>query len=238
MSDKRKICILLCSLGALTLLCTLTHMGSIKTSAIGAGSIGTMAVNVLDSNISENINDLEANGSALVDGVKGNISGVTSNVEGAVSSVEGHISNSIDGVGNAIANGVANVESNISQEAQAVQADMAKVLSFENIRFETNRADIVPESLVSVEKIAKILSENPNVKVEIGGHTDDLGNDNYNKNLSQQRVDAVKAKLKELGIASERVSAVGYGETKPLVQNSSDDNRKQNRRVEFKIVGE
>lgn len=231
MSDKRKICVLLCSLGALTLLCTMMHTSDIASKvALGAGGVGTAMLDV-EQNISSEIGDVNVSGAmgdANISGsIEGNITGAVQGATDVAGAVDGNVSSAVGAV-----------ESNISTEALAVQNEMAKVLSFENIIFETNSANITEQSIVSVDKIAKILSENPNVKVEIGGHTDDLGNDKSNQILSQKRVDSVKAKLQDMGIASERMSAVGYGETKPLAENSSDENRAKNRRVEFKIVGE
>ena len=82
-----------------------------------------------------------------------------------------------------------------------------------------------------------MLQQNPGMNVEIGGHTDIVGTKNYNKFLSQKRAEAVKDFLTKKGIDSRRVSAVGYGATKPLASNDDEeDGRELNRRVEFKVL--
>ncbi|MBU1667202.1 OmpA family protein [bacterium] len=124
------------------------------------------------------------------------------------------------------------------EEAKAIEAEIKKVIDFENINFELNKARLTTQSMVTINKISDILKEHSNVKVHIGGHTDSSGDDTHNLNLSQSRVDSVKKALIDLGIASDRLESVGYGETKPLVSNDTKENRRINRRVEFKIIGE
>ena len=124
------------------------------------------------------------------------------------------------------------------EKAKVFEAKIKKILSFENISFELNKATLTEKSIDTVSHIAQILKENPNVHVEIGGHSDDLGDDAYNLSLSQKRVDAVKEKLVQMEIEAERITAVGYGENRPLVSNDTEENRRTNRRVEFKVLGE
>ncbi len=81
-----------------------------------------------------------------------------------------------------------------------------------------------------------LLNKNPQRKIEVGGHTDDLGDDVLNMNLSQKRADAVKRYLVSAGLAENRIIAKGYGETSPTVPNDSESNRAKNRRTEFVIT--
>jgi outer membrane protein OmpA-like peptidoglycan-associated protein len=81
-----------------------------------------------------------------------------------------------------------------------------------------------------------ILNKNPEIKIEINGHTDDVGTDVSNQVLSQDRAQSVVTYLQSKGISAGRLSAKGYGESKPDVPNNSDENRAFNRRVEFKIL--
>jgi outer membrane protein OmpA-like peptidoglycan-associated protein len=81
--------------------------------------------------------------------------------------------------------------------------------------------------------IVQVMNDNPDIKFEVGGHTDADGADDYNLKLSQQRADAVKEQLIKLGIAAARLTAKGYGETKPIGDNNSLDGKANNRRVEF-----
>jgi len=74
------------------------------------------------------------------------------------------------------------------------------------------------------------------LKISVNGHTDDLGDDEQNRVLSQNRADAVKAFLIEKGVNSDRINAIGFGESKPKVANTSDTNRAKNRRTEFEII--
>jgi len=127
----------------------------------------------------------------------------------------------------------------ISKETKTkIENSIKELLAKENIQFETNSANLTQESKKIVQNIANILKKYPHTKVEIAGHTDSDGDDAYNLKLSQKRVDSVKAELIILGIKEVRLKAVGYGESKPLVPNDSDENKAKNRRVEFIIIGE
>jgi outer membrane protein OmpA-like peptidoglycan-associated protein len=105
-----------------------------------------------------------------------------------------------------------------------------------NIFFDYDKATLRPESFPELDKVVEFMQENPNLHIEIGGHTDDRGSDEYNRQLSQGRAESVRAYLLEKWIDPERVSARGYGESKPEVTNDSDENRQINRRVEFTIL--
>ncbi len=101
------------------------------------------------------------------------------------------------------------------------------------IRFDVNKAILKPESMGTINEFVKMMKENAGLKFEIGGHTDSDGTAERNNTLSQERADAVKKQMVGMGIAAERLSAKGYGPFKPIVENSSAENRGKNRRVEF-----
>jgi len=101
------------------------------------------------------------------------------------------------------------------------------------IRFDVNKATIKPESMGEINAIVKILKDNVALKFEIGGHTDSDGDDASNMKLSQARADAVKSQLITLGIDASRLKAKGYGETKPMGDNTTFEGKANNRRVEF-----
>jgi outer membrane protein OmpA-like peptidoglycan-associated protein len=101
------------------------------------------------------------------------------------------------------------------------------------IRFDVNKAIIKPESMGTLNDIAKLMKDKPDLKFEIGGHTDSDGEDAANLKLSQERADAVKVQLITMGVDAGRLSTKGYGETKPLVPNTSPEGKANNRRVEF-----
>lgn len=106
-----------------------------------------------------------------------------------------------------------------------------------NIYFEFDRATFTQESYVELNKLEKLLSNNPNIDVEIAGHTDRVGTIIYNKDLSQRRADAVVKWLKKKGIDPRRLESRGYGKTRPLASNDDEfEGRELNRRVEFKVT--
>lgn len=107
---------------------------------------------------------------------------------------------------------------------------------FDNLNFEFGKADIKKESLPYLDKLADTLLKSKNWTLEIQGHTDDKGGDDFNMKLSQNRADAVKNYLITKGVLLDTITAKGFGESKPLVPNDSDANREKNRRVEFKIT--
>lgn len=106
-----------------------------------------------------------------------------------------------------------------------------------NIYFDYDRASFKTGSYSDLNKLESMLRQNPQVKVEISGHTDNYGHWQYNRNLSQKRAEAVKDYLTKKGIDPRRIKAVGYGESKPLATNDDEDEgRELNRRVEFKVL--
>ena len=104
-----------------------------------------------------------------------------------------------------------------------------------NIFFETGKALLASSSSLELERLASILKAHPNVKIEVGGHTDNVGADESNMLLSKQRATAVTTFLQGSGVSAARMVSVGYGETKPSFPNDSDANRSRNRRVEFTV---
>ncbi len=105
------------------------------------------------------------------------------------------------------------------------------------VLFVGNTADISPESQPLVQELAAVLLQHPElISVELQGHTDDAGTPVFNRRLSQERAESVRAALMALGIEGNRLTANGLGSDKPLVPNTSDANRAKNRRVQFIIV--
>lgn len=101
------------------------------------------------------------------------------------------------------------------------------------VNFEKNKSVLTNTSFVNLDKIVAILSKNPELKVDIEGHTDNTGSAERNAFLSQQRADVCKKYLVSKGISESRISSVGYGDIKPIADNSTEEGRAQNRRTEF-----
>lgn len=104
------------------------------------------------------------------------------------------------------------------------------------VQYETGSATLTADSKYELDDLVEVLKKYPMMKIEIGGHTDNVGDAATNKALSQQRADVVKAYLVAGGITAARLTAVGYGSTKPLDTSDTDEARQKNRRTEFKIT--
>jgi len=103
----------------------------------------------------------------------------------------------------------------------------------DNINFEFNKAYLKKESINLLDRVVRIMKENPALKIEVRGHTDNIGDAAYNQKLSERRADAVAEYMIKQGISPERIRSKGFGMTKPLVPNDSEKNRAKNRRTEF-----
>jgi outer membrane protein OmpA-like peptidoglycan-associated protein len=101
------------------------------------------------------------------------------------------------------------------------------------ITFETGKADLKPEAVIEINRIAKLMQEHPELSFEVQGHCDNTGSDNVNDPLSQERAEAIVAALVKQGIASDRLTAVGKGSHSPIADNTTAEGRAKNRRVEF-----
>ena len=101
------------------------------------------------------------------------------------------------------------------------------------ITFDIGKANIKPESMTEINRIAQLMKDNGDLKFEVQGHTDNTGTVAGNQKLSEQRAQAIVNKLVEMGIAANRLSAKGMGQSAPLADNSTDEGRAKNRRVEF-----
>lgn len=105
-----------------------------------------------------------------------------------------------------------------------------------NIFFEFNSFDLLPDSYTELNKVVDYMNTNPNMKIEIGGHTDNVGTQAYNKTLSENRSKSVYTYIIEQGIDSSRLSFKGYDFSVPIADNDTEEGRAENRRTEFKII--
>lgn len=109
-------------------------------------------------------------------------------------------------------------------------------IELRNIFFNTASFELLPASTAELDNLAKLMTTNPKMAIEVGGHTDNVGNDAANQQLSEQRAKAVRDFLVAHGISAERVVAKGYGETKPVATNDTEEGRAANRRTEVTVL--
>ncbi len=129
-------------------------------------------------------------------------------------------------------------ELQIQESAINCQNRFDDLLADQRIQFNFNSADINPDSHGLLDKLVEAANECPDVKIEIGGHTDSQGSEAYNSELSGQRAASVGRYLTGHGIQVDRLMAVGFGELSPIATNGSVEGRAKNRRIEFKVVGQ
>ncbi len=109
-------------------------------------------------------------------------------------------------------------------------------VALRNIFFEFASSDLLPESYPELDRVAQLLKRYPDIVVEIAGHTDSIGSDAYNQRLSEARARSVRQYLIKKGISPDRLVARGYGEKQPIADNSTEEGRALNRRVEIRIL--
>jgi outer membrane protein OmpA-like peptidoglycan-associated protein len=135
---------------------------------------------------------------------------------------------------------LSNLESfeSIEKDLNLVKVEVGKSIKLNNIFFDYQKYSLKNESRKELERLLSVLNNNPNLTIEIGGHTDAIGDSNDNKVLSQKRAESVVQYLIDNGINSERLQAKGYGQDVPIADNNSEEGRALNRRVEFKVIQE
>lgn len=109
-------------------------------------------------------------------------------------------------------------------------------IALRNVFFATNKSEVLEESRVELDKLVEILKNNPTMRIELGGHTDNVGRPEDNQRLSESRAKAVYDYLVGHGIESSRMTYKGYGESQPVASNDTDEGRQKNRRTELKIL--
>jgi outer membrane protein OmpA-like peptidoglycan-associated protein len=127
-------------------------------------------------------------------------------------------------------------ENGCPDERPAVVVTTTAVEINETIYFDLNKAKIKKKSFKLLDAVAKALTENPDIRVKVEGHTDDTGTEAWNQELSELRAKAVMDYLVKAGVAADRLESAGYGASVPLIEGDSDKARAKNRRVEFKII--
>lgn len=128
--------------------------------------------------------------------------------------------------------GYEEIEKNIALD----QIEIGKSIVLRNIFFDSGKSKLRDESQAELDRLYDIMDENPGIRVEISGHTDNVGSASFNKKLSQDRAKAVVDYLVEKGISADRLEYAGYGFDKPIATNDTEEGRQKNRRTEFKII--
>ena len=129
---------------------------------------------------------------------------------------------------------LARAEEEARKAHEAALAELAKALGVQTL-FDFDSAELTDEAKAQLDKVAEYLKLNDAVKVEIGGHTDNMGTAEYNQDLSMRRAESVVNYLVGKGVAGNRLTAVGYGKDHPVATNDTEEGRHQNRRIEFKV---
>ena len=123
-----------------------------------------------------------------------------------------------------------------SRDIALTPIEVGESIVLSNVFFAFGTSTLLEESRVDLDKVLDIMQKNPSLKVELAGHTDNIGKPADNQRLSEQRAKAVFDFLVDKGVASERLSYKGYGDTKPVADNSTEEGRAQNRRTTFTVV--
>jgi OOP family OmpA-OmpF porin len=124
----------------------------------------------------------------------------------------------------------------IHKDLYLVPIEIGQVVRLNNVFFDFDKWFLRPESFVELNRVVDLLNENPKIAIEMSAHTDSFGSDDYNFKLSDNRARSVMEYILSKGIDPSRITSKGYGETKPVVENDTPENRQLNRRVEFTIV--
>lgn len=124
----------------------------------------------------------------------------------------------------------------LKNDVQLQSAKSGATVVLKNIFFDSGKSDLRPESTIELQRLVKLLQENPSIKIEISGHTDNTGNADANLALSRTRTHKVSEYLTSAGISNNRLIYKGYGSTKPIADNATEEGRQKNRRTEFKIL--
>jgi len=112
------------------------------------------------------------------------------------------------------------------------------IVNMSDVLFDTGKATLRPGAREKLAKVSGIIQSHPGLKLEIEGHTDSVGGDEYNQQLSEKRADAVRDYLVQQGISRDAITAKGYGKSRPVVSNASAEGRQRNRRVEMVVSGD
>ena len=124
----------------------------------------------------------------------------------------------------------------LGDSVEVVRTERGLVMIIDSVYFESDSARLLPGGLSRVEQIASVLKRHDTHQVLVEGHTDNVGDTAYNLDLSKKRSESVYSALIGFGVRSTRLSAFGYGESRPIADNNTQQGRKKNRRVQILIL--
>lgn len=119
-----------------------------------------------------------------------------------------------------------------------ISFEPARVIVLENVEYDFNKSTIRKTSFKTLDDLYEVMTYKPNLVIEIGGHTDNIGTDQSNELLSLYRSNSIKSYLVKKGISADRIQTKGYGESFPIADNDTEEGRQKNRRTEVKIIKE
>lgn len=170
----------------------------------------------------------------IVETPKAAVEKITETATAAGEAVKDAADKTVEGAGKVVES-AGNLTNNTAEKLEAALTS-GNSFVLEGLNFAYNSNNLTPESQLKLKEIVVVLKKHGDIKVEIQGHTDNVGNDSFNKTLSQKRANSIKSYLVQNGIASSRLVAKGYGERNPVASNNTEDGRAKNRRIEFKVI--
>jgi outer membrane protein OmpA-like peptidoglycan-associated protein len=123
----------------------------------------------------------------------------------------------------------------VNKDIELKNIAIGSKITLKNVFFATGKSDLKPESYPELDRVTKLLKDVASLKIELSGHTDNTGSESLNKSLSQKRAESVKQYLVKKGVSAGRLTAKGYGSSKPVDSNKTSEGRQNNRRTEFEI---
>lgn len=210
---------------------------NILAMALSASLLLTSCEAVQNSNQEQRGTAIGAGSGAVLGGILGNNIGKGGN--GALGAVLGGVIGGV--VGNRIGNKMDKQAKEIKEtlpgaEVERVGEGIKITMNESMVNFDFDSSKLGSAARTNLDKLAKVLKNNPDTNVNIYGHTDSTGRDVYNQSLSERRAKSVRDYLVAKGIASSRLTPTGLGETEPVASNDTDAGRAKNRRVEFAIT--
>lgn len=198
---------------------TLTFSGAISNAKTSDPL--SAAINVSGEMFDQNTNSTEENGQFSIEiPINSNELNVSVKAPGYMG-----ITETIDLEGNSL-----------SKDFELTPLEVGATIRLNKVYFERGTSTLLDDSFGDLERVVEMMEENPDVKIELSGHTDNQGSSKLNVKLSQERVDVVKMYLTEHGVDGKRIKGKGYGGTRPVASNASEESRKLNRRVEITIL--